>query len=63
MLKLMADSRSNAAIAADLHIAVGTVEKSIASVFTKLGVPEVAEVNRRVAAVLIYLRQSRLGAP
>ena len=65
VLRLMADSRSNGAIAAELHIAVGTVEKRVASVFAKLGVPEVAEVNRRVAAVLIYLRESlhRPGAP
>lgn len=61
VLRLMADSRSNAAIAAHLHIAVGTVEKRVASVFAKLGVPEVSEVNRRVAAVLIYLRESLDG--
>lgn len=58
VLRLMADSRSNNAIAAELSIAVGTVEKRIAAVFTKLGVPEESDVNRRVAAVLIYLRES-----
>lgn len=58
VLRLMADSRSNSAIAADLNIAVGTVEKRIASVFTKLGVSEVSDVNRRVAAVLVYLRET-----
>ncbi len=65
VLELMAESRSNNAIAAELNIAVGTVEKRIASVFAKLGVPEEAEVNRRVAAVLIYLRETlhRPGAP
>ena len=58
VLRLMADSRSNGAIATALSIAVGTVEKRIAAVFSKLGVPEESDVNRRVAAVLIYLRQS-----
>lgn len=61
VLRLMADSRSNSAIAADLNIAVGTVEKRVASVFAKLAVPEVSEVNRRVAAVLVYLRESMHG--
>lgn len=61
VLRLMADSRSNSAIAADLNIAVGTVEKRVASVFAKLGVPEVSEVNRRVAAVLVYLRETLHG--
>jgi DNA-binding NarL/FixJ family response regulator len=59
VLRLMADSQSNAAIAASLAIAVGTVEKRIAAVFGKLGLAEETEVNRRVAAVLIYLRESR----
>ena len=58
VLRLMAESRSNGAIAAALSIAVGTVEKRIAAVFAKLGVAEESDVNRRVAAVLIYLRRS-----
>ena len=58
VLRLMADSRSNSAIASQLSIAVGTVEKRIASIFSKLGLAEESEVNRRVAAVLIYLRES-----
>ena len=58
VLRLMADSRSNGGIASQLSIAVGTVEKRIASIFGKLGVPEESDVNRRVAAVLIYLRRS-----
>ncbi|MGH2788728.1 MAG: response regulator [Actinomycetota bacterium] len=57
VLKLMAESMSNNAIAAQLSIAVGTVEKRIAAVFSKLGVPEESDVNRRVAAVLIYLKE------
>lgn len=58
VLRLMAESRSNNAIATELSIAVGTVEKRIAAIFSKLGVPEESDVNRRVAAVLIYLRES-----
>jgi DNA-binding NarL/FixJ family response regulator len=58
VLRLMAESMSNNAIASQLSIAVGTVEKRIAAVFSKLGVPEESDVNRRVAAVLIYLKES-----
>jgi len=58
VMRLMAESRSNSAIAAQLSIAVGTVEKRIAAIFSKLRVPEESDVNRRVAAVLIYLRTS-----
>lgn len=58
VLRLMAESRSNNAIASELSVAVGTVEKRIATVFSKLGLPEEADVNRRVAAVLIHLRES-----
>lgn len=58
VLRLMADSRSNSAIASELSIAVGTVEKRIASIFSKLGLVEESDINRRVAAVLIYLRES-----
>lgn len=58
VLKLMAESRTNGAIASQLSIAVGTVEKRAAAVFHKLAVPEESDVNRRVAAVLIYLKES-----
>lgn len=58
VLERMAAGRSNQAIAEDLHVAVGTVEKRIAAVFSKLGLAAEAELNRRVAAVLIYLRES-----
>lgn len=58
VLRLMAESRSNGGIASQLSIAVGTVEKRIAVVFSKLGLPEEPDVNRRVAAVLVYLKES-----
>lgn len=58
VLELMAAGRSNQAIADELHLSVGAVEKRIAAVFAKLGVGPERELNRRVAAVLIYLRES-----
>ena len=56
VLRLMAEGKSNVAIAGALSVSVGTVEKRIANVFAKLELPDEADVNRRVAAVLIYLR-------
>jgi DNA-binding NarL/FixJ family response regulator len=58
VLRLMAEGRSNQAIADELHVSLGTVEKRIASVFGKLRLGQERELNRRVAAVLIYLRES-----
>ncbi len=58
VLRLMAESSSNSAIASELSLSLGTVEKRITAIFSKLGVPEESDVNRRVAAVLIYLRES-----
>lgn len=60
-LALMADGRSNPAIAEALHVSLGTVEKRIAATFSKLGLRSEADLNRRVAAVLIYLRESASG--
>lgn len=59
VLRLMAEGKSNAAVAAGLAVAVGTVEKRSASLFAKLGLAEEGDLNRRVAAVLIYLRETR----
>ena len=58
VMRLVAESRSNSAIASQLSITVGTVEKRIKAIFSKLSVPEQSDVNRRVAAVLVYLRES-----
>lgn len=58
VLALMAEGRSNQAIAEALYVSLGTVEKRIAAVFAKLGLAQERELNRRVAAVLIYLRES-----
>ncbi|MET7621528.1 response regulator transcription factor [Streptomyces sp. NPDC005408] len=56
VLSLMAEGRSNAAIAAALHVSAGTVEKHVASLFGKLGLPASEDMNRRVLAVVRYLR-------
>ncbi|NGO78916.1 response regulator transcription factor [Streptomyces sp. YC504] len=56
VLGLMAEGRSNAAIAAALHVSAGTVEKHVASLFGKLGLPGSQDMNRRVLAVLRFLR-------
>jgi DNA-binding NarL/FixJ family response regulator len=55
VLALMAQGRSNAAIAQALVVSAGTVEKHIAAVFAKLGLPSSEDANRRVLAVLRYL--------
>jgi len=56
VLSLMAEGRSNAAIAAGLVVSAGAIEKHVASIFTKLGLPPSDGDNRRVLAVLRYLR-------
>ena len=55
VLTLMAEGRSNAAIAQTLVVSAGTVEKHVAAVFGKLGLPSSEDANRRVLAVLRYL--------
>jgi DNA-binding NarL/FixJ family response regulator len=52
----MAEGRSNAGIAAGLVVSGGAVEKHVASIFAKLGLPPSEGDNRRVLAVLQYLR-------
>ncbi|HZD01091.1 MAG TPA: response regulator transcription factor [Actinomycetes bacterium] len=55
VLSLMAEGRSNAAIAHALVVSAGAVEKHVASIFGKLGLPPSEDDNRRVLAVLRYL--------
>lgn len=57
VLGLMAEGRSNAAIAHQLGISQGGVEKHISNVFTKLDLFPASEDHRRVLAVLTYLGQ------
>jgi DNA-binding NarL/FixJ family response regulator len=55
VLGLMAEGRSNAAIAAALFVGDGAVEKHINSIFAKLGLAPADRDHRRVLAVLRYL--------
>jgi DNA-binding NarL/FixJ family response regulator len=62
VLRLMAEGRANNAIAGELFISTKAVEKNIAAIFTKLGLPGDATVHhRRVLAVLAYLQTGRIG--
>jgi DNA-binding NarL/FixJ family response regulator len=58
VLGLMAEGRSNAAIASRLVLTVGAVEKHVASILAKLRLPPSSEDHRRVLAVLAYLREA-----
>jgi DNA-binding NarL/FixJ family response regulator len=55
VLALMAEGRSNRAIAERLFITERTVEKHVRSILMKLRIPESQEDHRRVLAVLAYL--------
>lgn len=56
VLAMMAQGLSNAAVAADLHLAVKTVEAHVTAIFTKLGLVQHQREHRRVLAVLTFLR-------
>jgi DNA-binding NarL/FixJ family response regulator len=58
VLTLMAEGRSNAGIAEALVVTPGVVEKHVANIFAKLGLPQTEADNRRVLAVLQYLRDA-----
>ncbi|WP_026414824.1 response regulator transcription factor [Actinomadura oligospora] len=55
VLGLMAEGRSNAAIAGALVVSERAVEKHVANIFAKLGLPPAPGDHRRVLAVLRYL--------
>lgn len=57
VLGLMAEGRSNHAIAEQLVVTERAVEKHVTSIFNKLGLPPTAEDHRRVLAVLAFVRQ------
>ena len=56
VLALMAEGMSNAAIARRIVVSEGAVEKHVRNIFTKLDLPPDEDMNRRVLAVLTYLR-------
>jgi DNA-binding NarL/FixJ family response regulator len=56
VLALMAEGRSNHAIATELVVTERAVEKHVTSIFSKLDLPPAADDHRRVLAVLTYLR-------
>ena len=56
VLELMAEGRSNQAIAERMFVTLRAVEKHVTSIFTKLGLPASSDDHRRVLAVLAFLR-------
>jgi len=58
VLELMAEGRSNAAIAERLGLTEKTVEGNVRVILSKLGLEPAAEDHRRVLAVLTYLRET-----
>jgi DNA-binding NarL/FixJ family response regulator len=57
ILALMAEGRSNQGICRTLWLSPKTVETHIRGAFSKLGINQASEDNRRVLAVLAYLRR------
>ena len=58
VLALIAEGRSNSAIAAALFISEPAVGKHVGNILAKLGLPPTDDTNRRVLAVLTFLRAS-----
>ena len=56
MLRLMAEGSSNAAIVDALVITGGAVEKQVSNIFAKINLPDLGSDNRRVLAVLTWLK-------
>ena len=56
VLELMAEGRSNQAIADRMFVTLRAVEKHVTSIFTKLGLPASSDDHRRVLAVLAFVR-------
>ncbi|MFG3298043.1 response regulator [Micromonospora chersina] len=59
VLALVAEGHSNGAIAARLHVTEAAVGKHVGNFLTKLDLPPAEDTNRRVLAVLAYLRAGR----
>jgi DNA-binding NarL/FixJ family response regulator len=63
VLREMAQGHGNAGIAGRLALSESSVEKYVNSIFAKLGLTTENQVNRRVAAVLAFLRDAGLTSP
>ena len=57
VLNLMAEGRTNRAIAGELFVSERAVERHVTSIFSKLELPPSDQDHRRVLAVLAYLRE------
>ena len=58
VLGLVAEGHSNAAIARRMYLSEAAVGKHVGNVLAKLDLPPTADANRRVLAVLTYLRSA-----
>ena len=56
VMELMAEGRSNQAIAERMFVTLRAVEKHVTSIFTKLDLPASTDDHRRVLAVLAFMR-------
>ena len=63
VLEQMAQGRTNAGIAEELHLSQSSIEKYSTSIFLKLGLTDEPQVHRRVAAVLALLHNERRARP
>ncbi len=63
VLREMAQGRGNAGIASELFLSESSVEKHVNAIFAKLDLASEQRVNRRVAAVLTFLRDASLRPP
>ena len=63
VLREMAQGRGNAGIAQALFLSESSVEKHVNAIFAKLDLASEQQVNRRVAAVLTFLRDAGLRTP
>jgi DNA-binding NarL/FixJ family response regulator len=59
VLALMAEGRSNNAIARSLSVSPKTVESAVSTIFQRLSLPETPDDHRRVLAVITYLDDTR----
>jgi len=57
VLGLVAQGRSNSSLAQQLHLSEAAISKHVGSILTKLDLPPSDDTNRRVLAVLTYLRR------